>query len=445
MRDCHKAKNCKEVTIPQMVIIVSEGRHWRKEEYYMLEIKGKYETAKVFTADIEMEAVSQIKELLNQPFAKGSHARFMPDVHAGKGCTVGTTMLIADCTCPNLVGVDIGCGMFVVELENRIDDFERLDKIIHEKIPSGMNVHAHAVSDFDLSSLRCFKDLNRPDYLLQSIGSLGGGNHFIEIDENEDGQHYLVIHSGSRNLGKQVCEIYMNKAEKKLKYGQEQLNIASKQLIERLKSERREREISSELAKLKKHFRNEFAAVNKDLATISGIDLEDYLHDMKITQAYAEQNREWMARIILSEYYGTTVAEDLLRDHSWQCIHNYIDVNNRILRKGSISAQKDEMVIIPLNMRDGCIIGKGKGNPDWNFSAPHGAGRKMSRSRAKQELTMDEFKDSMKDIYTTSVLESTIDEAPMAYKDAEGIVDNIEDTVEILRIVKPVYNFKASS
>ena len=411
----------------------------------MFEIKGKYETAKIFTDDIEPEAITQILEVLNQPFAAGSHARFMPDVHAGKGCTVGTTMHITDCACPNLVGVDIGCGMFVVELENRIDDFERLDKIIHEKVPSGMSVHENAVADFDLSSLRCFRDLNRPDYLVQSIGSIGGGNHFIEIDEDEAGRHYLVIHSGSRNLGKQVCEIYMEKAEKKLAYGQDQLNLASRQLIEQLKQEKREREISAELAKLKALFREKSVATTRDLATISGTDLEDYLHDMKITQAYAVLNRETIARIILSAYYDDAVAEDLIRNHSWQCIHNYIDCENRILRKGSISASNGEMVIIPLSMRDGCIIGKGKGNADWNFSAPHGAGRKMSRSRAKMELTMVEFIDSMRGVYTTSVLESTIDEAPMAYKSAEGIIESIGETVEILRIIKPIYNFKASA
>ena len=409
----------------------------------MFVLQGKYETAKVFTDDIEPEAISQIQELMNQPFAEGSHARFMPDVHAGKGCTVGTTMHINDCVCPNLVGVDIGCGMFVVELPGPIDNLERLDRIIHEKVPSGMNIHEHAVAEFDLKGLLCYSDLKRPDYLLQSIGSLGGGNHFIEIDEDENGHYYLVIHSGSRNLGKQVCEIYMDKAEKKLAYGQEQLNIASRDLIERLKAQHREREISAELKKLKEEYRTKFNAINKDLATISGQEMEDYLHDMNLTQKYAVLNRETMAAIILSDYYDTKTAGELIRNNSWQCIHNYIDVENRILRKGAISAQKGEKVIIPLNMRDGCIIGIGKGNPDWNFSAPHGAGRRMSRSRAKQELTMSEFADSMKGVYTTSVLESTIDEAPMAYKDAEGIIENVEETIEILRIIKPVYNFKA--
>lgn len=406
----------------------------------MLELKGRYAEAKVFTDDIEEEAVAQIINLLNQPFAKDSNPRFMPDVHAGKGCTIGTTMQISTCTCPNLVGVDIGCGMLVVELPEPIDDFKRFDEIIHTYVPAGMEVHESAVADYPLKTLNCYAKLKRPDYLVNSIGSLGGGNHFIEIDQSADGRHWLIIHTGSRNLGKQVCEIYMKIAEENLEYGQKQLNLAINEMIENLKKAGREKEISSELARVKKEFREKHASLNKDLATISGSDLENYLHDMKICQEYAVLNRETIADIILTHYYG----KKLNQFTHWQCIHNYIDVENRILRKGSISAQKDEMVIVPLNMRDGCIIGKGKGNPDWNYSGPHGAGRKMSRSAAKASLTVDSFEKSMEGIYSSTVNESTLDEAPAAYKDADEIVENISETIDIIEIIKPVYNFKAS-
>ena len=405
----------------------------------MLELNGKYAMAKVFTDDIEEEAVSQIINLLNQPFAKDSNPRFMPDVHAGKGCTIGTTMKINDCTCPNLVGVDIGCGMLVIELDERIDDFARFDEIIHQSVPAGMNIHEKAKADYPIDNLHCYAKLRNPDYLIRSIGSLGGGNHFIEIDQSNDGKHWLIIHTGSRNLGKQVCEIYMDIAAENLEYGQKAMNAACNELIERLKEEGRTRDISIELAKLKEDYRKKNAAVSKDLATVSGNDLENYLHDMKICQEYAKLNRETIAGIILSEYFGKNLKDCV----HWHCIHNYIDVDNRILRKGSISAQKDEMVIIPLNMRDGCIIGKGKGNPDWNFSGPHGAGRKMSRSAAKQKLNVESFEQSMEGIYSTTVNESTLDEAPAAYKNADEIIDNVSESIEIIEVIKPVYNFKA--
>lgn len=406
----------------------------------MLKLKGKYETAIVFTDDIEAEAISQIYTLLEQPFIAETHPRFMPDVHAGKGCTIGTTMHIQNEICPNLVGVDIGCGMFVVELDDKIKDFAKLDSIIHEYVPSGQNVHPEAVRAHDLSAMICYPALKNKDYLQASIGTLGGGNHFIEIDESQNGKHMLVIHSGSRNLGKQVCEYYMDIAHAKMKFGREELNLACRELIEKLKEEHREKEINDELKALKQQFYVQFGAQNQDLATIKGEDLENYLNDMRICQDYARKNRETMAEIILSKLYGTTLADY----KHWHCIHNYIDVDNRILRKGSISAAEDEKVIIPLNMRDGCIIGYGKGNPEWNFSGPHGAGRKMSRSAAKRQLTVESFKESMEGIFSTTVDQSTIDEAPAAYKDAAGIIENIQETVEVVEIVKPVYNFKAS-
>ena len=406
----------------------------------MLELNGKYAMAKVFTDDIEEQAVSQILNLLNQPFAKNSNPRFMPDVHAGKGCTIGTTMRINDCTCPNLVGVDIGCGMLVIELDERINDFKRFDDIIHQFIPAGMNIHTKAKADYPLDTLHCYKKLRNPDYLIRSIGSLGGGNHFIEIDRSASGKDLLIVHTGSRNLGKQVCEIYMDIAAENLEYGQNASNQACAELIEKLKAEHREKEISTELTKLKDEFHKKYASANKDLATVSGTDLENYLHDMKICQEFARLNRETIAEIILSEYFGKKLNQFTF----WYCIHNYIDVDNRILRKGAISAQKNEMVIIPLNMRDGCIIGKGKGNPDWNYSGPHGAGRKMSRSAAKQNLSVNSFEKSMEGIYSSTVNASTLDEAPAAYKNADDIIENVSETIEIIEVIKPVYNFKAS-
>ena len=406
----------------------------------MLELNGKYAAAKVFTDDVEEQSVSQIVNLLNQPFAQDSNPRFMPDVHAGKGCTIGTTMKINDCTCPNLVGVDIGCGMLVVELEERIDDFRRLDDIIHEHVPAGMNIHAHAKADFPINTLHCYAKLKNSEYLIRSIGSLGGGNHFIEIDRSSYGRDLLIIHTGSRNLGKQVCEIYMDIAAENLEYGQKALNKARNDLIEKLKAEHKEKEISEALKNLKNEFRKKYSAISKDLATITGNDLEDYLHDMKICQDFAKLNRETIADIILTEYSG----KNLKQFSFWHCIHNYIDTENRILRKGAISARKDEPVIIPLNMRDGCIIGKGKGNPDWNDSGPHGAGRKMSRSAARQNLSMDSFEQSMEGIYSSTVNASTLDEAPAAYKNADEIIENVSESIEIIEIIKPVYNFKAS-
>lgn len=406
----------------------------------MLELRGKYAEAKIFTDDIEEAALSQIINLLNQPFAKDAHLRFMPDVHAGKGCTIGTTMHITDQVCPNLVGVDIGCGMFVVELPEVIHDFSVLDRVIHAYVPAGMSVHEHAVESFDLDQLVCAKDLKSKEYLLASIGTLGGGNHFIEVDQEESGRQYLVIHTGSRNLGKQVCELYMEKAQEQMQYGRDALQRACKERTEELKQAGRQREIAQELERLKKFYHEQYALQDKDLAVLKGQDLEDYLHDMKICQAYAAKNRETIAHIILSKLYGCALKDTV----HWHCIHNYIDTEHRILRKGAISAQNGEMVIIPLNMRDGCIIGKGKGNADWNCSGPHGAGRRMSRAAAKQTLTVEAFRETMEGIYTTSVGSSTLDEAPGAYKDAEGIIENVAESIEILTVVKPVYNFKAS-
>jgi RNA-splicing ligase RtcB len=407
----------------------------------MMEIKGKYADAKIFTDDVEEEAIAQIAELLNQPFAKDSHPRFMPDVHAGKGCTIGTTMHIKDQVCPNLVGVDISCGMLAVKLPVKEIDFKEFDRIVHERIPAGNNVHDRPVTSFtELPDLKCWKSLKSSQaYFLCSIGTLGGGNHFIELDRAKDGSLWLIIHSGSRNLGKTVCDYYMEKAQSLLKGGKVRNEQERKELIEEYKREGRTSEIPDALKALSEKQKAAIETQNKDLAVIEGYDLEAYLSDCAILNRYAKKNRETMAEQILSAY-----GRDLHDLEFFHTIHNYIDTEARILRKGSISAKKGEKLIIPLNMRDGCIIAYGRGNPDWNESGPHGAGRKMSRSAAKKELNMEDFRNTMTGIYSTTVDESTIDEAPFAYKDSESIIENIEETVEILEIIKPVYNFKAS-
>lgn len=394
----------------------------------MIELKGKYNTAKVFTNNVEQRAISQIIDLCNQEFSKGSKIRIMPDTHAGAGCTIGTTMTITDKIVPNLVGVDIGCGMYCVKLKEKEIDFELLDKVIRNYIPSGQNIreNKHNKSkDIQIEKLKCFNHINY-DRAIKSIGTLGGGNHFIEIDRDNNDNLYLVIHSGSRYLGKQVAEYYQELGYKKLTDNR----MTKEQLINKLKNEGREKEIQKELKKLPN------IKINKQLAYVEGVNLVDYLHDMKITQEYAKINRVVIAEEILKNT-GLTI------DESFTTIHNYIDIENKILRKGAISADLGEKVIIPINMRDGSIIAIGKGNEDWNKSAPHGAGRLMSRSKAKEVVTLEEFKDSMNGIWTTSVNEHTIDESPMVYKSLDEIIDNVKDAVEIIDIIKPLYNFKA--
>jgi len=364
----------------------------------MIEIKGKYNTAKVFTDDIEDDAKIQIIELCNQEFVKDSIIRIMPDVHAGAGCTIGTTMTITDKIVPNLVGVDIGCGMETIKLKQKVIDFERLDKIIYNNIPSGFEIRKkqHKYTDnIDFDSLICKKyvDLERA---MLSVGTLGGGNHFIEVNKDSKGTLYLVVHSGSRHLGKQVAEYYQEKA-----YKERTVNIS------------------------------------RQLAYLQGKSFNDYLHDMKIIQQYAVYNR----KAIVDEIINRMEFEI---EEQFTTIHNYIDLNSMILRKGAISAQKGEKVLIPMNMRDGSLICMGKGNKDWNYSAPHGAGRMMSRRQAKKSLSLEKFRKTMEGIYTTTVNRSTLDECPLAYKPMDEIIENIKDTVEIIDIIKPVYNFKAS-
>lgn len=421
---------------------------------------------KIFTKNIEQEAIDQIDELLNQEAFKDSKIRIMPDVHAGKGCVIGFTGDLGDKVIPNIVGVDIGCGMLCVELGNVDLDLERLDKIIRQYVPSGFEVHDERKTRFDkLQDLKCYRELKDTKRLERSVGTLGGGNHFIEVDIDEENNKYLVIHTGSRNLGKQVAEYYQELANQLCNYNIGEYKEKQKQLIEEYKEQGRKKEIQSALEKLRKEYQVNKNKIPKELAYLEGQYREDYLHDMKLCQEFAEDNRLCIAKQILCNYFELPYYRGYksvrLREHCgygyfepqdiyekdfryFETIHNYISFEDNIVRKGAISAKKGEKVLIPMNMRDGCIIGIGKGNDDWNQSAPHGAGRIMSRMKAKEIFNLDEYKESMNGIYTTSVNEETIDEAPFVYKPMEEIIDCIGDTVDIIKIIKPIYNFKAS-
>ena len=402
-----------------------------------IEIKGKVNTALCYAKIVEDEAIEQIRRMCDYPMTEGSKIRIMPDVHAGKGCTIGTTMTITDKAVPNVVGVDIGCGMYTVNLGKQPIDLEKFDMAAFT-IPSGMEVWDGRVEKFDLTELRCYRQLKDTKRLERSLGTLGGGNHFIEIDRAADGTQYLVIHSGSRNLGKQVAELYQTLAVDLAKGIGDYLE-ARDQLIKEYKEQGRRTEIQAALKELyDKKYVEHPSTMPEDLCYLSGQYLEDYLHDVEICQRFARRNREKMAEILLQKT-GLSAGE------SFHTIHNYIDTEEMILRKGSIAAHKGEKVLIPINMRDGSVLAIGKGNPEWNYSAPHGAGRLMSRTAAKNNLSMEEYKESMKGIYTSSVCEATIDEAPMAYKSLEDIIDVIKESVEIIDVMKPIYNFKASN
>ena len=396
----------------------------------MLELRGKYGQALIYTDVVDQASVSQVMSLLNQPYTAGSRIRMMPDIHAGMGCTIGTTMTIGDKICPNLVGVDIGCGMETVRVRESRMELQKLDKIIRQEIPSGFAIRDKAhryASEVPLEELCCFKhiDLSRAE---KSIGTLGGGNHFIEADKDDDGQIYIVIHSGSRHLGVEIAQYYQNTAFKALKNN----NQAIQDRIDALRAEGRETEIQGTIQALK----DQKIPIPKELAYVEGDLMEQYLHDMKIAQEFAAVNRRAMMDVILKEM-------KLHEEERFTTVHNYIDTEQKILRKGAVSAMEGETLLIPINMRDGSLICTGKGNPDWNFSAPHGAGRLMSRGDAKASFTVSQYKKEMEGIYTTSVSRSTLDECPMAYKRMEDIVDNIEPTVTIEKIISPIYNFKA--
>ena len=399
----------------------------------MMEIKGQVNTAICFAKVIEDEAIEQIRRMCDYAFTAGSQIRIMPDVHAGKGCTIGTTMTVKDKAVPNIVGVDIGCGMYTVNLGRVEIDMEAMDAAAHF-IPSGLNVWEGRKEHFDLLGLRCYRGLKDAKRLERSLGTLGGGNHFIEIDQAADGTKYLVIHSGSRNLGKQVAEFYQRLAID-LSKGKEEYFARRDALIAEYKAAGRRNEIQDALKALKWESRE--ATIPEDLCFVYGQYLEDYLHDVEICQRFARRSRELMAEIILQRL-GIEAVE------AFHTIHNYIDTDEMILRKGAIAAHKGEKVLIPINMRDGSVLAVGKGNPEWNFSAPHGAGRIMSRTTAKERLDLEEYRREMEGIYTTSVNEATLDEAPMAYKSLSDIIDVIRESVDVIEVLKPIYNFKAN-
>ncbi len=401
----------------------------------MFDIKGKVNTAVCYATVVEDEAIEQIRRMCDHEFTEGSKIRIMPDVHVGKGCTIGTTMTVIDKAVPNVVGVDIGCGMYTVKLEQQDIDPQKVDEAAHF-IPSGRNVWEGRVERFDLMDLRCYRNLKDAKRLEKSLGTLGGGNHFIEIDSAPDGTKYLIIHSGSRNLGKQVAEYYQKLAVD-LAMGKGELFEKRQELIRTYKEQGRRKEIQPILRAMEKEWQPKELTMPADLCYLYGQYLEDYLHDVQICQQFAQRSREKMAEIIL-ERTGMSGAD------AFHTVHNYINTDEMILRKGAIAAHKDELVLIPINMRDGSVLARGKGNPDWNYSAPHGAGRIMSRLVAKNTLDMETYRKSMEGIYTTSVNSATLDEAPMAYKALEDIIDVIRESVDVIDILKPVYNFKAT-
>lgn len=393
---------------------------------------------KIFTDNIEPEAQNQVYTLAKHPAFQDAKIRIMPDVHAGKGCVIGFTANLGEKVVPNLVGVDIGCSMLTTRIKRQNIDFEKLDNVIHQYIPSGRNARSdEKYPTFrNLEKLRCFSKLKNVEHIHRSIGTLGGGNHFIELDKGFTGAYYLVIHSGSRNLGKQVAEYYQNLAIDQL---QNPIELQQKKhaCIDELKANGQAHLIQETIAKLQREYYAGREKLPRELAYLTGSDREDYLHDMYYCQQYATKNREFMANEICYHMGWKPVGV-------FETMHNYIDLESNIVRKGAISAKKGEIVLIPINMRDGCILARGKGNEDWNQSAPHGAGRVLSRSKAKEQLSLENYEVQMQNIYTTSVSRSTLDEAPEAYKPIQEILDRIKDTVEVIEILKPVYNFKAN-
>ncbi len=414
-----------------------------------MELKAKYNTCKVFTGNIDNETISQLINLLNQPFIEDEKIRIMPDCHAGKGCVIGTTMTLDhNRVVPDLVGVDIGCGMRAIKLKEKNIDLPAFDSVVKKYVPAGFEIHEEAIASSNADKILAPVNVDRA---MKSLGTLGGGNHFIELDKDEEDNIWLVIHTGSRHLGIEVCDYYQELAYKKLT---ENVNGGSekelvKAAIAKLKSKGRDKEISKEISRIKKEYKENHPDIPYELAyvyddAIDRPDLDeychnfsDYIHDMKLAQEHARINRETIAREILKH-------AKLHEAESFDTIHNYIDTKNMILRKGAISAQKGERMLIPMNMRDGSLICIGKGNPDWNYSAPHGAGRVLSRSKAKEIISMDDFKASMDGIYSTTVNRSTLDESPFAYKPMVEIMKNIIETVDIVSVIKPIYNFKAS-
>ena len=396
----------------------------------MIELNGKYEIAKIFTDNCEAEAISQIYKILNSIVAKDSHIRIMPDVHAGAGCVIGTTMKITDKVVPYFIGVDIGCGMLVQMLKDTHIELGKLDKVIHQNVPAGFNIHQKAhrwANDTRVNELKCKDHLPNMHKFPLAVGTLGGGNHFCEINKDETGQLFLVIHTGSRNLGKQVADYYQNEAYLQMKSN---ANNAS-EIIAQLQHLGKEQDIERVLKTLPK------VNIEKSMAYCEGQLMDDYLHDMAIAQEYASLNRKAIADIIQCGMRWKV-------ENEFETIHNYIDMSTMILRKGAVRAEKGEILIVPMNMSYGSIIAVGLGNDEWNQSCAHGAGRKMSRKAAKESVSMDDYRKSMDGIYTTCVTKETIDESPMAYKNPEEVLENLKDTIEVVNRIVPVYNFKAS-
>lgn len=408
---------------------------------------------KIFTDNIEENALGQIKQLLSIDVFSDKKIRIMPDVHAGAGCVIGFTGNLGDKVIPNIVGVDIGCGMRILNL-GKIEsiDYHAFNEHIRSNVPSGMIVREDKFGfkplvneEMDIyreakkmvTELRCYRELKYSDRINKSIGSLGGGNHFIELDKDDDGNVYLVIHTGSRNLGKQVADIYQNRAIKHMTEGADEFEETIKRTIEEYKVAGRRSELQSVIKKMRKSQLDAEPTLPRDLCYVEGDAREDYLHDMRICQRWAVLNRKLISLLLLKFFPEVNVLEE------FESVHNYISDDN-IIRKGSISAAKGERCIIPLNMRDGSLLCTGKGNPDWNFSAPHGAGRVLSRTQAYEQIKMKDFEASMAGIYSESVNDFTRDESPMVYKPADEIIANIGDTVNIDTIIRPIFNFKAS-
>jgi tRNA-splicing ligase RtcB (3'-phosphate/5'-hydroxy nucleic acid ligase) len=398
----------------------------------VINITGTQTEAKVFSNHPQETALQQIKELCNQPFLKETKIRIMPDYHAGKGCVIGTTIKLKDKVVPNLVGVDVGCGVLTVKLQDKAVDFHKLDQVIRNRVPSGQELHSEEAVQFISTSFPETDSYKAKHILSQgraefSLGTLGGGNHFIEVSVDETGCHYLTIHTGSRYIGSKIAQYYQKLAISKLR------NQDLNEIINGLKAEGRHHEIQTAI----QSYKEKNPVIPDDLAYLEGEDFHDYIHDMRLAQSFAKANREEIAQTII-HHMGFTELD------RFDTVHNYIDTDNLILRKGAVSAQKGERLIIPINMRDGSILAVGKGNVEWNYSAPHGAGRVLSRTKATKTLSMDEFKETMQGVWTTSVSEETLDEAPMAYKPINEILEKIEETAEIVGFIKPVYNFKAS-
>jgi len=408
-----------------------------------IKITGQYNTAKVYSHTAESQAIGQIISLCNLEFFADSNIVFMPDLHAGAGCVIGTTMTITNKVVPNFVGVDIGCGMFCVSIGKGSLNLTEIDNFIKHQIPHGHRNNKEPQYNYTnkIQELICMRDLPKAakTYNL-AIGSLGGGNHFIEIAENSDNEKYLIVHSGSRNMGLQIAKHYQRKAFDYHNGINDDFEKEKKELVKEYKETGKRNQIQNALDVLEKKHRRESTTIPKDFCYLEGQLMEDYLHDMKIAQEYATTNRQIIAKRI-AEFFDPSL--DSHTYGNFTTIHNYIDLDNMILRKGAVSAKEGEVLLIPMNMRDGSLLCKGKGNPDWNFSAPHGAGRLMSRTKAKEDLSMTEFEQTMSGVYSTSIRQGTLDEAPMAYKPMQEIIDAIGDTVEILDILKPIYNFKS--